>query len=152
VKLLLDTHTLIWAVDDSSQLGPHAVVALRDLSNELILSAGSIWELAIKVGATKLRLSMSYRQWMSQAISDLDLTILPISVEHASVQAELPRHHKDPFDRLFIVQALHERIPIVSLDAQFDVYGVTRIWRRSIPTTIPRNIMRWPTVTHTIRG
>lgn len=128
MKLLLDTHTLIWAVDDPAQLGPQAVVELQDPTNELLLSAASIWELAIKVGAKKLELSMPYRQWVLQAISDLGLTLLPISVEYAGVQAELPFHHKDPFDRLLIAQSLYEQIPIVSVDPQFDAYEVTRLW------------------------
>jgi PIN domain nuclease of toxin-antitoxin system len=97
VRLLLDTHTLLWAVDDPAQLGSRAVAELQDLTNELLLSAGSLWELAIKVGAKKLDLSLPYRQWISQAISDLGLTILPISVEHADVQTELPFHHQRPF-------------------------------------------------------
>ena len=98
MKLLLDTHTLIWAVDDPAQLGAQAVAELQDPTNELLLSAGSIWELAIKVGAKKLELSMPYR------------------------------HHKDPFDRLLVAQSLYEQISIVSADPQLDAYGVTRIW------------------------
>jgi PIN domain nuclease of toxin-antitoxin system len=128
VKLLLDTHTLLWAVDDPAQLGPHAVAELQDLANELLLSAGSIWELAIKVGSKKLDLSLPYRQWILQAISDLGLTILAISVEHANVQTELLFHHRDPFDRLLVAQCLYEQIPIVSVDPQLDAYGVIRIW------------------------
>lgn len=128
MKLLLDTHTLIWAVDDPAQLGAQAVAELQDPTNELLLSAGSIWELAIKVGAKKLELSTPYRQWILQAISDLGLTILPISVEYANVQTELPRHHKDPSDRLLVAQSLYDQIPIVSVDPQLDAYGVTRIW------------------------
>ena len=128
MKLLLDTHTLIWAVDDPAQLGAQAVAELQDPTNELLLSAGSIWELAIKVGSKKLELSMPYRQWILQAISDLGLIILPISVEYANVQTELPFHHKDPFDRFLVAQAFYEQIPIVSVDPQLDAYGVTRIW------------------------
>ncbi|MGE0822249.1 MAG: type II toxin-antitoxin system VapC family toxin [Candidatus Binatia bacterium] len=128
MKLLLDTHTLLWAVDDPMHLGPQAVTELQAPTNELLLSAGSIWELAIKVGAKKLALSLPYRQWILQAISDLGLTILPITVEHANVQTELFFHHRDPFDRLLVAQSLYEQIAIVSVDPQLDVYGVTRIW------------------------
>lgn len=127
MKLLLDTHTLLWAVHDPAQLGPRAVAELQDPGNELWLSAGSIWELAIKVGSKKLDLSLPYRQWISQAIADLGLTILPISVDHANVQTELLFHHRDPFDRLLVAQSLYEQIPIVSVDSQLDAYGVTRI-------------------------
>jgi len=128
VKLLLDTHTLLWAVDDPGHLGSRAVVELQAPTNELVLSAGSIWELAIKVGAKKLALSLPYRQWVSQAIADLGLTILPISVEHADVQSELPFHHRDPFDRMLVAQSLYEQMPLVSVDPQLDAYGIIRIW------------------------
>jgi PIN domain nuclease of toxin-antitoxin system len=126
--LLLDTHTLIWAVDDTSKLSAAADAALRDPANELLLSAASVWEIAIKIGLGKLVLTLPYRQWMNQVITDLGLTLLPITVEYADVQAGLPTHHRDPFDRLIIAQALTDGLSIVSTDAAFDDYGVTRLW------------------------
>jgi PIN domain nuclease of toxin-antitoxin system len=65
---------------------------------------------------------------MSQALSDLGITVLPITVEYADVQANLPKHHSDPFDRLMVAQAIVERVSIVSADARMDAYGVTRLW------------------------
>jgi PIN domain nuclease of toxin-antitoxin system len=129
VRLLLDSHTLIWAVDNPSQLGQSAVAALQSPTNQLLISAGTIWELGIKTGIGKLVLSQSYRQWMSQAIIDLDLEILPLSVEYAAVQATLPMHHKDPFDRLLVAQAQIEKIPLVSCDVILDRYGISRLWQ-----------------------
>ena len=128
MKLLLDTHTLIWAVDQPSLLGPQAKSALEDLANSLLLSAATIWEIAIKVGVNKLTLSLPYRQWMTRAMNDLGVTILPVTVEYAGVQATLPFHHRDPFDRLLIAQALVENIPLVSNDALFEQYGISRVW------------------------
>ena len=128
MKLLIDTHTLIWAVDNPAKLGRTAAAELRNPGNALLLGAGSLWEISIKVGQKKLDLSLPFRQWMSQAITDLGLTILPITVESADVQAGLPRHHGDPFDRLLVAQALVDQVPIVSGDKQLDAYGVTRIW------------------------
>jgi PIN domain nuclease of toxin-antitoxin system len=128
MRLLLDSHTLIWAVDDVSQLSPAAAAALPDPANELLLSAASIWEIGIKVGLGKLTLTLPYRQWMNQALVDLGLSILPITVEYADAQAGLPFHHRDPFDRLIIAQALTEKVAVVSADAAFDPYGVTRLW------------------------
>lgn len=128
MRVLLDSHTLIWAVDDPARLGAQASAALQDPANELLLSTATIWEIAIKFGLGKLALSMSYRQWMSQAITDLEVTLLPISVEYAGVQAELPRHHGDPFDRLLAAQAIVEKIGIVSNDKVFESYGVARVW------------------------
>jgi PIN domain nuclease of toxin-antitoxin system len=71
LKVLLDAHTLIWAVDDPSKLGRQAVTALQYPANDLLISAGTIWEIAIKVGLGKLSLSMPYRQWMLQTMADL---------------------------------------------------------------------------------
>jgi PIN domain nuclease of toxin-antitoxin system len=71
MRPLLDAHTLIWALDDPSRLGPQAAIELKNRANQLLLSAGIIWELAIKVGLQKLSLSLSYRHWMAKAIADL---------------------------------------------------------------------------------
>jgi PIN domain nuclease of toxin-antitoxin system len=129
MRLLVDTHAVIWAVDDPSKLSPHAVRALEEPTNELLLSAATIWEIGIKVGLKKLSLSLPFRQWMNKAIADLGLTTLPITVEYADVQAGLPRHHGDPFDRLLAAQAQVENVSLVSADLVFDQYGVNRIWQ-----------------------
>ena len=65
---------------------------------------------------------------MSQALNDLGITVLPITVEYADAQASLPKHHSDPFDRLIVAQALVERVPLVSSDVRMDAHGITRIW------------------------
>lgn len=128
MRVLLDTHTLIWAVDDPGRLTPAAVVALQDPANQLMVSAATVWEVAIKTGTGKLSLSGPYRQWMTKALTDLGAALVPVDVEYADRQAGLPFHHRDPFDRLLVAQALVENVPLVSGDAQFDPYGVTRIW------------------------
>jgi PIN domain nuclease of toxin-antitoxin system len=128
VRLILDSHVLIWAVDDPAQLSPTASGLLQDPANALLVSAATIWEVAIKVGLGKLTLSQPYRAWMSQALSDIGAAILPITVEYADAQAALPFHHRDPFDRLIIAQTLAESISVVSDDGQFDAYGVNRLW------------------------
>ena len=128
MRLLLDTHALIWYVDHDHLLSASAHAAITDSANDLLLSAGTIWEIGIKVGLKKLSLSIPYREWMNKAIADLGLTLLPISVEYADVQAGLPRHHGDPFDRLLAAQARVENIPLISSDPVFDRYGLTRIW------------------------
>jgi PIN domain nuclease of toxin-antitoxin system len=128
VRLLLDTHTLIWAMDDPTKLSGPATIVLQVPADDLLLSAATIWEMAIKIGQGKLTLSLPYRMWMEKAIADLVLAILPVTVEYAERLASLPTHHKDPFDRLIIAQALIEKVPVVCADPAFDVYGVTRIW------------------------
>jgi PIN domain nuclease of toxin-antitoxin system len=129
MRILLDTHALIWYVDQDHLLSARAHAAITNAANDLLLSAATIWEIAIKVGLNKLSLSMPYRQWMDKAISDLGLTLLPVTVEYADVQAGLPRHHGDPFDRLLAAQAQVENISLVSADAVFDQYGVKRMWQ-----------------------
>jgi PIN domain nuclease of toxin-antitoxin system len=128
MRLLLDTHALIWAVDDPAQLGSAARVALEDESNEILISAATVWEIAIKTGLRKLTLSMPYKEWMNQALADLGSTILPITVEYADAQAALPFHHRDPFDRLLIAQAQVEDMSLASNETTFDDYGIKRVW------------------------
>ncbi len=128
MRLLLDAHALIWAVDDPARLGKNALAALEDPTNALLCSAGTIWEIAIKVGLGKLSLTLSFQQWMEQSLHDLRVTILPISVLHAAIQSRLPPHHGDPFDRLLVAQAEVEGVSIVSADRGLDAYRISRIW------------------------
>ena len=128
MRVLLDSHTLLWAVDAPVNLSPTALATLQDASNDLLVSAATLWEVAIKVSLGKLTLSQPYRTWMNQALTDLGASILPITVEYADAQAALPYHHRDPFDRLLVAQALVEGIPVVSVDSQLDLYGVNRLW------------------------
>src|SRR5436190_1612324 len=100
MRILIDTQSVIWYVDQDQLLSPTAHATITNSANDLLLSAASVWEIAIKVGLGKLALSLSYRHWMAKAIADLSLSILPITVEYADIQARLPQHHRDPFDRL----------------------------------------------------
>ena len=101
---------------------------MQDPANELLVSAATVWEIAIKVGLGKLTLSSSYRDWMTQVIATLSLKILPITVDYADAQAALPWHHRDPFDRLLIAQeTLTDAISIISADGQLDAYGIARL-------------------------
>ena len=128
MKLLVDAHCLIWALDEPAKLAAAAVEALEDPGSQLFIGAGTMWELSIKSGLKKLNLSLSFRAWLEQAIADLGLGIMPITVEHCERQTSLPPHHGDPFDRLLAAQALVEGIKVVSADTIFDQYGVGRIW------------------------
>jgi len=126
VRLLLDTAVLIYAVESPERLTPRAAAALRNPENLLELSAVSLAEIAIKAGLGKLKLSaVSARQ----AVQDLDVRVLPYTAEHAYELFDLPRHHRDPFDRQIIAQALSEKIPVVTPDQQFKFYeGLKLIW------------------------
>jgi PIN domain nuclease of toxin-antitoxin system len=128
MRHLVDSQSLIWYVDHHHLLSPTAHAAITNPANDLLLSAATLWEIAIKTGLKKLSLSLPYRDWMQKAIADLSLAVLPITIEYADIQAGLPNHHRDPFDRLLIAQALVEKMPIISADPLFDPYGVIRIW------------------------
>jgi PIN domain nuclease of toxin-antitoxin system len=128
MRLLIDAQSLIWYVDQDHLLSPVAHAAITDPANDLLLSAATIWEIAIKISLKKLALSLPYGQWMTKAVADLGLSVLPITVEYADKQTSLTWHHRDPFDRLLVAQALVDNVPVVSADAILDAYGVTRIW------------------------
>ncbi len=128
MRLLLDAHALIWAVDDPTRLGKEAANALRDSKNELLVSTGTAWELSIKISLNKLTLSLPFLQWMTTAVDDLNGQILPITFEHADKQSSLHYHHRDPFDRLLAAQAKVEGLLLVSGDLIFDQYAISRLW------------------------
>ena len=128
MRVLVDADGLLWAVDQPARFGAGARSVLENPGNQLLLSAATIWEIAIKVGLKKLALSLPYRQWIDQVIADLGMSVLPVTVEYADAQIGLPKHHRDPFDRLLVAQALVENVPIVSSDVLLEPYGITRIW------------------------
>lgn len=128
MRYLVDAHTLLWSQDEISKLSPVATAALTDPAHDRLVSIATIWEIGIKVAIGKLSLSKPFSEWTETAIADLALTVFPITVEHVERQTRLAFHHRDPFDRLLIAQALVEDIPLISCDTQFDAYGVTRIW------------------------
>jgi PIN domain nuclease of toxin-antitoxin system len=128
MRLLLDAHALIWAVDDPSRLSSNATAAIQDPANELLLGTGTIWEIGIKVGLNKLRLTSPFKDWINQAIAALKLSVLPIGLEHVDVQVGLPRHHGDPFDRILVAQALAEALEVISADPALKPYGIALVW------------------------
>ena len=128
MRILVDANALLWAVDQPGRLGARAAVVLQDPTSQLLISAATIWEISIKVGLKKLILALPYRQWIDQAIADLEMSILPITPNYTDAQIQLPMHHRDPFDRLLIAQARVENVAIVSSDAIFEQYGITRTW------------------------
>ena len=128
MRLLLDTHTLLWALNGASSLSTRARRLIEDGSNEILLSAVSAWEIATKVRLGKLPTGEELSSDFSFYLTQLGVDALPISVEHALRAGRLPGEHRDPFDRMLIAQAQAEDIPIVSNDRIFDEYHVQRIW------------------------
>jgi PIN domain nuclease of toxin-antitoxin system len=128
MKLLLDTHTFLWLVEGSPKLSPAAQAALADPANELFLSVASVWELAIKIGNTKITLSEPLDVFVGKWTVTYQLALLPIDTPHALAVLGLPNHHRDPFDRMLIAQSLVERMTLVSGDAKFAPYSVPILW------------------------
>jgi PIN domain nuclease of toxin-antitoxin system len=128
MRVLLDTHTLLWSFNDSKLLSARARHAIEDVSNEILVSAASAWEIATKVRLGKLPSAEELISEFASYLSQLRIDPLPISLEHALRAGRLPGEHRDPFDRMLVAQALIEDIPIISNDRIFDAFHVHRIW------------------------
>ena len=127
-RLLLDTHAFLWWVDDAPELSAAARRAIGDVSNECCLSVASCWEMAIKASLGKLRLAKTVERFVSEQVTANGFTLLNIELRHTAKVEKLPFHHRDPFDRLLIAQAMMEKLSIVSADSIFSDYGVKVIW------------------------
>ncbi|QQS49589.1 MAG: type II toxin-antitoxin system VapC family toxin [Acidobacteriota bacterium] len=101
---------------------------IEDIDNEIYVSTASLWEIAIKISVGKLRFTSSYETFISQQLALNEFFILSASLKHYEAVTSLPLHHKDPFDRLIVAQAMVEQLPIISIDDKFDFYPVQRIW------------------------
>ena len=123
-RLLVDTHALLWWLTDDRALSRTAREALADPANEPLVSAASVWEIAIKRSLGKL----SAPEDLPERISEEGFSWLAISPAHAWQVRELPAHHHDPFDRMLIAQALTEHVPVITTDSRFTEYGVEIRW------------------------
>lgn len=128
MNLLLDAHAFLWFIMGSANLSATARALIEDPANERMLSVASLWEMAIKVSLGKLTLSAPFDDLIPEQLNLNGIGLLNITIDHVSLIATLPFHHRDPFDRLLLAQAITEKMPVVSLDAAFDNYGITRLW------------------------
>jgi PIN domain nuclease of toxin-antitoxin system len=129
VKLLLDTHIWIWLVQEPDRIAPQVLKQI-DQAEALLLSAASVWELAIKAGLGKLRTVGGAQALVGEIVRELSPTELAISSEHALLAASLPALHKDPFDRMLVAQAQAAGVPLVTADEQVRAYGGATVWAR----------------------
>lgn len=120
MRLLLDTHAFLWFITGSAKLSGKALALIEDYSNERFLSVASLWEMAVKVSIGKLTLSAPFDDLIPEQPNLNGIGLLNISVAHVSLLATLPFHHRDPFDRLLIAEAITEKVPILSSDIAFD--------------------------------
>jgi PIN domain nuclease of toxin-antitoxin system len=128
MRLLLDTHALLWFALNDPPLSAAAMAAIMDPANEKLVSPASYWELAIKISVKKYALAQPYEDFLGSAIDRNGFYYLHIEPRHTAALITLPYHHRDPFDRLLVAQALVEVLPIVSSDAVLDAYPITRLW------------------------
>lgn len=128
MRLLLDTQAFLWWVDGSSRLSRKARSAVADPGSECLVSVGSCWEMAIKLSLGKLRLDEPIDSFIPAQLSANRFSLLEIGFRHTARVAKLPFHHRDPFDRLLVAQALEEGLTVVTSDAVFPKYGVKRLW------------------------
>jgi len=127
LKLLLDTHTLLWWLAGDGALSSRAARLLEDADNELSVSAASAWEISIKSQIGRLDAQFLLDRFEDQ-LAEKGMISLPISPVHAIRAGSLPAHHRDPFDRTLVAQAQAENLAIVSNDISFDSYGIRRLW------------------------
>ncbi|MGH8071972.1 MAG: type II toxin-antitoxin system VapC family toxin [Candidatus Entotheonellia bacterium] len=128
MRLLLDTHAFLWFVLGDAQLSNTAKSYILDSAHAKLISPASYWEIAIKVSIGKYILNASYELFTQRGIEGNGFEILPIELKHTVALTTLPFHHRDPFDRLLIAQAMAEQIPIISNDPAFDAYPIMRLW------------------------
>jgi PIN domain nuclease of toxin-antitoxin system len=128
LRVLLDSHTLLWWILDHPALTPAARDAISKLDNTVLVSAASAWELAIKFRAGRLPEAADLVTNFPSEIEHEGFELLPISAEHGIRAGLLPGLHKDPFDRMLIAQSQAEDVPIISNESVFDTYGVRRLW------------------------
>lgn len=128
MRVLLDTNAFLKWVEDDPGLPRKARAVIADPENECMVSIASAWEVAIKCGLGKLRLSLPAGRYVSEHVAENRFRILDIQLRHVARVEVLANHHRDPFDRILIAQALEEGIPVVTADQIFRKYGVKRIW------------------------
>lgn len=128
MRVLLDTHALLWAAYEVELLSPRARRSIQSPRNEIFVSAASAWEIATKCRLGKLPFAHDLVEGFISSITSAGYLMLPISVEHALRAGGFNTSHKDPFDRMLAAQAVHENLVLLSNDAQLDAFGVRREW------------------------
>lgn len=125
MNFLLDTHTFLWYLQDSKELSSKAAEVLEEASNALSLSIASLWEISIKLGLGKLTLQNSFSE-LEGVLQQLKIKVLPITFSDTECYLNLPLHHRDPFDRMLIAQAMNHSLVLISRDVAFDAYPIQR--------------------------
>ena len=128
MRVLLDTHVLLWWFLDETVISPGARAAIADEANDTFVSAATAWEIAIKFKTGRLPSAAPLMANLEEAILEGGFAGMPVTLRHGELAGSLPLHHKDPFDRVLIAQAQVERLTLISNERLFDRYGVARLW------------------------
>ena len=128
MKVLLDTHTFLWLVAGDERLSKTARQTFLNLENKLFFSAASLWEICIKISLGKISLKSGWFQTIQDEMELNAILWLPIEMQHCVELTKLPFHHRDPFDRMLIAQAIVEDMQLLSRDSRLSAYAVKRIW------------------------
>jgi PIN domain nuclease of toxin-antitoxin system len=128
LELLVDAHAFLWFVSGDAKLSDRARQLIEEPRNTVFLSAVSVWEISIKRAQRQLPETARFSPSLSVYLKRHGFTELPVSPDHADMAGGLPPHHRDPFDRMLVAQALADGLSIVSIDPQLDAYGITRLW------------------------
>jgi PIN domain nuclease of toxin-antitoxin system len=128
MKYLLDTHVVLWYVAGTERL-PRPVVELIDEDpTACAVSIASLWAISIKQGLGKLKLHLSMEEFLARGVQGNSFQTVAITIPHVVRVARLPHHHRDPFDRMLVAQAMEESLDVVSADPALDAYGVRSVW------------------------
>ncbi|MFP4540460.1 MAG: type II toxin-antitoxin system VapC family toxin [Opitutales bacterium] len=128
MRLLLDTHAVLWFLRGDARLSAVARAAIESAESECLLSRASLWEISIKQSLGKLKLAEPFEERLSSALLRNRIGDLPLERAHLFAVARLPFHHRDPFDRLLVAVARIESLPLVSRDPCFERYGIEIVW------------------------
>jgi len=128
MRLLLDTHALLWWLDGDRRLSRRARAAIADQTNTILVSAASAWEIMTKARLGRLPGAVDVAADVAGAVTSQGFSSLDITIFHGQRAGRVPGEHRDPFDRMLVAQARIEDLSIVSNDDVFDAYGVDRIW------------------------
>jgi PIN domain nuclease of toxin-antitoxin system len=128
MQILLDTHALLWWLSGNETLSLPARAAIADADNETFVSAASAWEMAMKYKQGRLSTAASFIGNIERTIERHGFLAMSITINHSDLAGGLPLHHKDPFDRMLIAQALAGSLTLISNEGVFDRYGVARLW------------------------
>ncbi len=128
MRVLVDTHSFLWFITADPNLSTPARTVLEDLDNEIFVSVASLWEIAIKSSLGKLELTKPFGELFPQQLALCEIEMLGIHLSHLITLTGLPLHHRDPFDRMIIAQAMTENLVVLTKDSAFPEYPIRVVW------------------------